>query len=322
MGSPPALPVSWPPALNPQGFLDYLAVEKGASPHTLAAYQRDLHRYVVFLSASGLSTLSEVQAGDVEAFVRALSVGFDDFPPLAAASVRRALAAVRSWHRWAHECGEVEHNVTRGVKPTKVPRRLPQVLSVEEVGQLLQAASAPEGKNSLRDRALLEFLYACGARISEAMNLALDDLDLDEDVPLVRLLGKGRKERISLLGHPAKQALNAYLVRARPSLAEKGRSRGRVFLNTYGRPLTRQSAWAIIQDAAKRANLSKSVHPHTLRHCFATHLLQGGADVRAVQELLGHASVSTTEIYTEVSKQMLLEVYASSHPRALASRSE
>ncbi|MCU9970108.1 site-specific tyrosine recombinase XerD [Mobiluncus mulieris] len=316
MGSVHFANPSWTPGLNPQDFLNYLSVERGASPHTIAAYQRDLQRYVAYLQILGRDTLAQVTEVDLEGFVRALGDGFASFPPLGSTSVRRCLAAARSWHRYLFDSGSLGANVASSVKPAKLPRRLPETLNLEEMEALLAAASSPGDSNSLRDRALLEFLYASGARISEAMNLVLDDIDFETEPALVRLFGKGRKERISMLGHQACQALQAYLVRVRPTLAEKGQSRGRVFLNTYGKPMSRQTAWAIIQAAAKRAQIDRPVHPHTLRHCFATHLLQGGADIRVVQELLGHASVTTTEIYTKVSKQMLLEVYASAHPRA------
>ncbi|WP_308536537.1 tyrosine recombinase [uncultured Mobiluncus sp.] len=316
MGSRPAPDFVCPERLDPQPYLDYLAVERGASPHTVAAYTRDLRRYVTFLVNNGVKSLDEVTLPILEAFVRALEAGFGDYAAVAPSSARRAIASVRSWHRYAYETGAARSNPTKGIAPAKVSAHLPTVLTVEEVQALLEAASAPGDDNALRDRALLEFLYATGARISEAVNLAVDDIDLDEEIPLVRLFGKGRKERLSMLGHLAKDALEAYLVRVRPGLAEKGRSQGRVFLNTLGRPLSRQSAWAIIQAAAQRAQITVPVGPHTLRHCFATHLLQGGADVRAVQELLGHASVTTTQIYTKVSNDMLREVYASAHPRA------
>lgn len=186
-----------------------------------------------------------------------------------------------------------------------------------EVEALLEAASATEGVVGLRDRALLELLYSTGARISEAVSLAVDDLDLDADTPLVRVTGKGRRTRVVPLGTHAVRALDAYLVRARPTLAARGRSQGAVFLGVRGAPLSRQSAWAVLQDAAERAGLAAHVSPHTLRHSFATHLLAGGADVRVVQELLGHASVTTTQLYTHVTVQTLREVYASAHPRAL-----
>lgn len=316
MGSPHFEPPLWPESLNPQDFLDYLSVERGFSSHTIAAYQRDLQRYVSFLQSLGREDLEQVTESDLESFVRALGCGFDRFPPLAPASVRRCLSAARSWHRFLFDSGSLGANVATGVKPAKPEHRLPEVLSLDEIETLFAGASLPGDENSLRDRALLEFLYASGARITEAMNLTIGDIDFETEPALVRLFGKGRKERISLLGSQACRALEAYLVRVRPGLAEKGKSQGKVFLNTYGKPMSRQTAWAIIQSAAKRAKLDRPVHPHTLRHCFATHLLQGGADIRAVQELLGHASITTTEIYTEVSKQMLLEVYASAHPRA------
>lgn len=316
MGSSHFSAAPWTSSLNPRGFLDYLSVERGASANTIAAYRRDLQRYVVFLRAQGRDDLREVTEADFERYVQVLGEGFDQFLPLGPSSARRCLAAARSWHRYLFETGSLAANVTKDVKTAKLSRRLPEVLSLEEVEALLRGASQPGDSNSLRDRALLEFLYASGARISEAMNLAVDDVDFSSVPAVVRLFGKGRKERLSLLGHEACEALQAYLVRVRPGLAEKGRSEGKVFLNTYGRPMSRQTGWAIIQDAAKRAALRKPVHPHTLRHCFATHLLQGGADIRVVQELLGHASVTTTEIYTKVSQQMLFEVYASAHPRA------
>lgn len=302
--------------LNPQDFLDYLAVERGASEHTVAAYRRDLRRYVAYLQQAGISQLAEVNPLDMESYVQALAEGFAEFAPYAPASVRRALAAARSWHRYALDNGLSKTNPGKMVKPSKPPQHLPTVLSVAEVHSLLQAAGAPGNAAAIRDRALLEFLYATGARISEAMNLALDDLNLDEELPIVRLFGKGRKERLAIVGSQAKPHLEAYLVRVRPSWAQKGKSQGRVFLNTLGKPLSRQSAWAIIQGAARRAGITRHISPHTLRHCFATHMLAGGADVRAVQEFLGHASVTTTQIYTKVTNDMLREVYASTHPRA------
>jgi integrase/recombinase XerD len=205
------------------------------------------------------------------------------------------------------------------VRPPSAPKRLPKAISTHEVELLLDAASLGDTPTSLRDRALLEVLYGCGARISEAVGLDVDDLDLDAGA--VRLFGKGRKERIVPLGSFACQAVAAYLVRARPLFAEagsarSGRSTAALFLNTRGGRLSRQSAWTVLRGAAERAHLSPHVSPHTLRHSFATHLLDGGADVRVVQELLGHASVTTTQIYTLVTADRLREVYAAAHPRA------
>ena len=357
----------WPSGLNPQPYLDFLAVEKGASPHTVSNYTRDLLRYVDFLQSTQVRQLAEVTSQDVESFVAFLGQGDTTHPPLGPASIRRSLSAARSWHRFALENGEITRDVAATVKPSKPGKHLPNVLSVEQTQRLLEAASSPDNPMALRDRALLEFLYATGARISEATALAVDDLDLgidpvedgfgrggagwgfgaggapvedgsggysqlasgagfreDGGLALVRLFGKGRKERLAILGSFAVQALEAYLVGQRPALAAKGKSRGAVFLNTLGRPLSRQSAWAIIQQAARRSGLDQTaghqIGPHTLRHCFATHLLAGGADVRVVQELLGHASVSTTQIYTNITRDMIKEVYASSHPRAVTTK--
>ena len=229
------------------------------------------------------------------------------------------MAAVRGLHRFAHAEHLTSADPGADVRSPALPRRLPEALTVAEVEALIEAAGAPEGAVGLRDRALLEVLYGTGARISEAVGLAPDDLDLDSGTPSVRLLGKGDKERVLPLGRPAVAALQAYLVRARPQLAAVGRGTPAVFLNTRGRPLSRQSAWLVLRDAAGRAGLDRpglSVSPHLLRHSFATHLLAGGADVRVVQEMLGHASVTTTQLYTHVNAQTLREVYAASHPRA------
>jgi integrase/recombinase XerD len=195
-----------------------------------------------------------------------------------------------------------------------VPKRLPKAIPVGNVEKLLAAASLGDSPAALRDRAMLEVLYGCGARISEAVGLDLDDVDLEQES--VRLLGKGGKERIVPLGHYAREAVTAYTVRARPSLAAKGKGTPALFLNQRGGRLSRQGAWAAIHAAAERAGLGDTVSPHTLRHSFATHMLEGGADIRVVQELLGHASVTTTQIYTMVTVQHLREVYAEAHPRA------
>jgi integrase/recombinase XerD len=227
---------------------------------------------------------------------------------------------VRGLHRFALLDGLVPGDVAAEVRPPAPARRLPKAIPVESVVALIEAAGSLEGPRGLRDRALLEVLYGTGARISEAVGLAVDDLDRGQAV--VRLAGKGGKERIVPVGSFALRAVEDYLVRARPALAAAGRSGvrgGRLFLNARGGPLSRQSAWAILQAAAERAGLSvQHVSPHTLRHSFATHLLDGGADVRVVQELLGHASVTTTQVYTLVTVDKLREVYASSHPRALS----
>jgi integrase/recombinase XerD len=256
--------------------------------------------------------MGELTAADVAAFLAGLRDGDEEHVPLAASSAGRAVIAVRGLHAFAAAQGLTDADPARQVRPPAPPRRLPKAISVDEVERLLAAASP-----ILRDRALLEFLYGTGARISEAVGLDVDDLDLAGE-PAVRLSGKGGKQRIVPVGSYARQALEAYLVRARPALAAAGRGSPApaVFLNARGGRLTRQGAWMVLRAAAGRAGLDQ-VSPHTLRHSFATHLLDGGADVRVVQELLGHSSVTTTQIYTLVTVDRLREVYAAAHPRAL-----
>jgi integrase/recombinase XerD len=300
------------------GYLDHLLVERGLAANTITSYRRDLRRYVEFLAATGVRGLGEVGESDVAAFLVALRAGDDAHPPLSATSAARAVVAVRGLHRFALLDGLVPDDVAAEVRPPAPARRLPKAIPVSSIEALLAAAGAVEGPRGLRDRALLELLYGTGARISEAVGLAVDDLDLG--TASVRLAGKGGKERVVPVGSYAVRAVEDYLVRARPALAAKGRSGvrgGGLFLNARGGPLTRQSAWSILRTAAERAGLSEEVSPHTLRHSFATHLLDGGADVRVVQELLGHASVTTTQVYTLVTVDRLREVYATSHPRAL-----
>jgi integrase/recombinase XerD len=225
--------------------------------------------------------------------------------------------AVRGFHRFLLREGLVTVDAARGVRPPSPPKRLPKAISVQEVEALLAAAGADETPRALRDRALLELLYGCGARISEAVGLDVDDLDVDPaGSGTVRLLGKGSKERVVPVGSYAREAASAYLVRGRPALAAAGSGSPALFLNARGGRLSRQSAWTVLRAAAERAGLRRQISPHTLRHSFATHLLDGGADVRVVQELLGHASVTTTQVYTLVTVDRLREVYATSHPRA------
>ncbi|WP_022923894.1 site-specific tyrosine recombinase XerD [Serinicoccus marinus] len=305
-------------------WLDHLRVERGRSEHTLAAYRRDLRRYLAFLDAQGITAPDEVRQAHVTDFLAHLRSGDADHPPLAATSAARAVVAVRGLHTFLAVEGESVDDPSRDVAPPTPPRRLPKALSITDVERLLQAASVGDTPAALRDRALMELLYGCGARVSEAIALDVDDLDLarpeaaaDGELPgVVRLFGKGRKERIVPMGRYARDALDAWLVRGRPELARKGSGTPAVFVNARGGRLSRQSAWNAIKAAADRADLRAEISPHTLRHSFATHLLDGGADVRVVQELLGHASVATTQIYTHVSTQHLREVYAQSHPRA------
>lgn len=297
-----------------QGWLDHLAVEKGASANTVSNYRRDLKRYVKWLSSAGISTLAEVQAQHLEAYIADLRRGFEGQKPLSKASASRALIVARGLHKFALFEGAVDVDVAAEVAPPAPAKHLPDALSIEEVTRLID--SVPDGEAAtavdLRDKALLEMLYGTGARISEVLDLAVDDV---ADSPeILTVTGKGSKQRLVPLGSHARAAIETYLVRARPQLS-RGKSPA-LFLNTLGKPLSRQSAWAVINQAVQRANLEKKVSPHTLRHSFATHLLQGGADVRTVQELLGHSSVTTTQIYTHVTAESLRQVWRVAHPRA------
>ena len=296
------------------GYLDHLSVERGLAANTLAAYRRDLARYTGYLRAAGIDDPAAVREGDVSGFLAAIRTGEDGGTALSATSAARTVVAVRGFHRFLLLEGQAEADPAGRVQPPTTPKRLPKAIGVGDVERLL-AATGDETPTGLRDRALLEVLYGSGARISEAVGLAVDDLDpLDG---LVRLHGKGSKERVVPLGSYALAAVEAYRVRARPVLAARGRGTPVLFLNARGGPLSRQSAWAVLAAAAGRAGLAGRVSPHTMRHSFATHLLEGGADVRVVQELLGHASVTTTQLYTKVTADTLREVYAASHPRAL-----
>lgn len=299
-----------------RSYLDHLTVERGSSANTLSSYRRDLRRYLDYLTGRGTTSLAEVDAATVSGFLAALRQGDQDHPPLSAASSARAVVAVRGLHKFGYADGQLESDVAREVKPPAPPRRLPKAISVEDVERLLEAADFDQTPLSVRDRALLEVLYGTGARISEAVGLDVDDLDIEGRTVLLR--GKGGKQRLAPLGSFAARALEAYLVRVRPGLAFNGAGTPKVFLNSRGGPLSRQSAWTVLRSAADKAGLTTDISPHTLRHSFATHLMEGGADVRVVQELLGHASVTTTQIYTLVTVDQLREVYAASHPRALA----
>jgi integrase/recombinase XerD len=294
--------------------LDHLAVERGVAANTLASYRRDLDRYQSYLHGCGIGELGAVDSAAVSGFLAHLREGDAEHPPLSASSAARAVVAARGLHRFALREGVIAVDVAHEVRPPAPPRRLPKAIAVEDVERLLDAAGEPGTPLAVRDRALLEVLYGTGARISEAVGLAVDDLDLADRSVL--LSGKGGKQRRVPLGSYAAAAVEAYLVRSRPVLAAGGRGVPTLFLNARGGPLSRQSAWTVLRTAAERAGLSAHVSPHTLRHSFATHLMDGGADVRVVQELLGHSSVTTTQIYTLVTVDRLREVYASAHPRA------
>ncbi|MCL3837510.1 site-specific tyrosine recombinase XerD [Aeromicrobium duanguangcaii] len=296
-------------------YLSHLGVERGLAENTLASYRRDLRRYAAFLVDRGLTDPAAITEADVTAFAAALRTGDEDHPPLGTSSVARTIVAVRGFHKFCLREQIVGNDVSSAVRPPRPASRLPKALPLEDVEALLNAAGEPGTALALRDRALLEVLYGTGARISEAVGLDVDDVDLDQSSVL--LTGKGSKQRIVPLGSFARDALEAYLMKARPHLTAATGSGPAMFLNARGGRLSRQSAWTVLTKAARRAGLTGDVSPHTLRHSFATHLLDGGADVRVVQELLGHASVTTTQIYTLVTIDKLRETYAASHPRAL-----
>lgn len=304
-----------------RGYLDHLVVERGASTHTLAAYRRDLDRYRRHLDAAGVTDLGAVSESHVEDFRTALSTADPEAGrrALAPSSVARALAAVRGLHRFSTRDGATPVDAAAAVTPPSPPRRLPKAVPVDRMIAMIEAAGGTETDTEparLRDRAMLELLYASGARAAELIGLDVDDLDgLDRpEGGAVILRGKGGKERIVPLGRPACEAVGAYLVRARPALAVKGGAA--LFLNTRGGRLSRQTLWNVVSAAARRAGLAPDVSPHSFRHSFATHLLDGGADIRVVQELLGHSSVTTTQVYTLVTVDTLREVWAECHPRA------
>ncbi|WP_284979467.1 site-specific tyrosine recombinase XerD [Arthrobacter sp. fls2-241-R2A-200] len=309
-------------------YLQHVGVERGLAANTLSAYRRDLARYSNFLAGQGVERPDGVTRHHVTAFVQALSDGSDDAAVLGVRSAARTVVAVRGLHKfWALE-GITTADPASDVHPPMAGKRLPKAISVDEVTRILEAAGT-DSPTGLRDRALLEFLYSTGARISEAVGLDVDDVALEGDdagqngaehdagPAVVRLFGKGSKERLVPLGSYGARAVGAYVVRGRPLLASKGKGTPALFLNARGGRISRQSAWTILKTAAEKARITKDVSPHTLRHSFATHLLEGGADVRVVQELLGHASVTTTQVYTLVTADTLREVYAAAHPRAL-----
>jgi len=298
-------------------YLRHLSIERGLAKNTVAAYRRDLSSYLLFLQKSNISQPSEITEATVSEYLLSIA----DSGILASNSVARMLAGVRGLHKfWLFE-SITEGDPSARIKPPKLPKRLPKAISTFEIEKLIEVSGPdPETEDAtaldmarVRNRAILELLYATGARISELTALNLDDL---LDPTMIRLFGKGSKERVVPVGSYAQRALAAYLVRSRPALIGKGRGTPALFLNQRGTRLSRQSAWQIISDAAEQAKLSGEISPHTLRHSFATHLLEGGADVRVVQELLGHSSVATTQIYTLVTVDALREVYATSHPRA------
>jgi integrase/recombinase XerD len=295
-------------------YLDHLAIERGLAANTLTSYRRDLRRYQQYLAERGVDALDNVDEAAVTAFLVRLREGDADHPPLSPTSAARTVVAVRGFHKFAVSDGLATTDPAAGVRPPSPAKRLPKALPLADVEAILSAAGSAGTSLAMRDRALLEVLYGTGARISEAVGLDVDDLDAVDRTVLLR--GKGGKERIVPVGSYAVDAVAGYLTRARPDLVAAGKGTPALFLNARGGRLSRQSAWTVLVKAAERAGVTTDVSPHTLRHSFATHLLEGGADLRSIQELLGHSSISTTQTYTRVESRRLRMAYARSHPRA------
>ncbi|RDX23126.1 site-specific tyrosine recombinase XerD [Bifidobacterium breve] len=296
-------------------FLVHIGIERGLAKATVSAYESDLNKYVAWLQTHGITKPDDIAKQDVEDYIAALDADGES-----ARSKARRLASIHEFHRFALAQHAVSADVAASVKAPKGASVLPDVLSVDEVSRLLDAAAVGGSTDPvvLRDKALLEFMYATGCRVSEAVGTNLEDIDLEEKV--VRLMGKGSKQRLVPLGSYARNSVVVYLNAGRGELERRSTAkvpeRRALFLNKRGKRISRQSVWEIVKTAGERADITKPLHPHTLRHSFATHLIQGGADVRTVQELLGHASVTTTQIYTHVSPEALIETYLTAHPRA------
>ena len=291
-------------------YLRYVTLEKGRSPHTVAAYRADLGRYHEFLYGNGVVEASQISADMVRGYVQ----GLEGAP----GTIARKLSSIKNFHRYLVEEGVTSLDPSASLSGPARPSRLPKALSIQQIQSLLDAVIGDEPEN-LRDRALLEFLYATGTRISEALQLSVDDVldDHQRVADAIRVSGKGGKQRFVPVGSFARSAVESYVTRARPALLRSAKNPSpALFLGLRGGRLSRQNAWLILGSAARRAGLEGLVSPHTLRHSFATHVLSGGGDIRVVQELLGHSSVSTTQIYTKVTIDTLRDVYQQAHPRA------
>lgn len=292
-------------------YLRYVQIERGLSPNTVAAYTRDIDAYMAWLAEKKITEPDEVTLPLISEYLQHLTSRLEK--PLTASSQSRVLSSIKGFHRFLVDESMVAVDVTADIFPPKIPKRLPKAISVEQMSALLAAVEGDD-EVRIRDRALLELLYATGARISEAINLNVDDVTAMDG--MIRVRGKGGKQRMVPVGSYAQSALETYLVRVRPIFSARGTSTPALFLGPRGARVSRQMAWLIIREAGERAQLGIELSPHTFRHSFATHLLSGGADVRVVQELLGHSSVATTQIYTLVTADTLRESYALAHPRA------
>lgn len=290
-------------------YLNYAAIEKGLSRNTISAYRLDLAKFSQYLILENIA-LSDVSPECLDNFLATLRGSGE----IAESSSARVIVTIRNFFKFLSSESKLI-NPLKDYSPPAIPKRLPKALLLEEVVRMIEASKSDQSSIALRDTALIEVLYATGGRVSEITSLSLDDISQLGETMTLKLLGKGSKERVVPVGNYARTSLENYLSNSRPNLVKSSRS-SKVFLNTRGNSLSRQSAWEIVASAAERANLSVHVTPHSLRHSFATHLLDGGADIRVVQELLGHSSVTTTQIYTLVTIDKLRESYASAHPRA------
>lgn len=290
-------------------YLNYAAIEKGLSRNTISAYRLDLAKFSQYLLLENIA-LSDVSPECLDNFLATLRGSGES----AESSSARVIVTIRNFFKFLSSESKLI-NPLKDYSPPAIPKRLPKALLLEEVVRMIEASKSDQSSIALRDTALIEVLYATGGRVSEITSLSLDDISQLGETMTLKLLGKGSKERVVPVGNYARTSLENYLSNSRPNLVKSSRS-SKVFLNTRGNSLSRQSAWEIVASAAERANLSVHVTPHSLRHSFATHLLDGGADIRVVQELLGHSSVTTTQIYTLVTIDKLRESYASAHPRA------
>ena len=292
-------------------FLNFSRIERGLSNNSISAYSRDLQRFSEFLSSRSLDVI-DFHQDSLDVFINELSK-----EGLAISSINRLISTLRSFYGYL----EREHqlnNPMKDIESRKIPLRLPKALTIAQITSLIEASSSEDDIISLRNKAILELLYSTGGRVSEIVGLDLSDIFESNDVRVIKLRGKGGKERVVPMGSFSVRALNDYVVRVRPALQlknSKGKSEA-LFLNQRGTRISRQSAWQIVVDCAKKAGLTEGISPHVFRHSFATHLLDGGADIRVVQELLGHSSVTTTQIYTLITIDKIRESYSLAHPRA------